>query len=270
MELTIDGRKVGDAVLSPEFSDLNRRVLYISHDVTSLFSKGVHTFDAVLGNGQHSPVEHIGADEADNIVVSGGKGAGYHNRWGRFGGPKFLLELEVEYADGTREFFGTDETWRWSDGPITFNDLWRGEKQDLRITPTNWNPVALFPAPPGRMEVSSIPPVRKPLATLTEANQRVKSGDTVFIRGGKYALPAKQTIGVELSQSGEAGKPIQFFAYTNETPVLDGSALAGRGRIVGLLISGDWIHVRGLEVCNVPSRGTSYGIWIKGAMRWSW
>ncbi len=110
----------------------------------------------------------------------------------------------------------------------------------------------------------------KPLATLTEANQRVKSGDTVFIRGGKYALPAKQTIGVELSQSGEAGKPIQFFAYTNETPVLDGSALAGRGRIVGLLISGDWIHVRGLEVCNVPSRGTSYGIWIKGAMRWSW
>ncbi len=105
----------------------------------------------------------------------------------------------------------------------------------------------------------------KPLATLTEANQRVKPGDTVFLRGGKYALPAKQTIGVELSQSGEAGKLIRFFAYTNETPVLDGSALAGQGRICGLLISGDWIHVKGLEVCNVPSRGTSYGIWIKGA-----
>ncbi len=47
VELTIDGRKVGDAVLSPEFSDLNRRVLYVTHDVTSLLSKGGHTFEAV-------------------------------------------------------------------------------------------------------------------------------------------------------------------------------------------------------------------------------
>jgi hypothetical protein len=78
-------------------------------------------------------------------------------------------------------------------------------------------------------------------------------------------LPAKQTIGVELSKSGKPGQLVRYFAYTNETPVLDGAALAGRGRIAGLLISGDWIHVKGLEVCNVPSRGTSYGIWIKEA-----
>lgn len=104
-----------------------------------------------------------------------------------------------------------------------------------------------------------------PLATLKAANQRVKPGDTVFIRGGRYQWPAKQTIGVELSKSGRPGQPIRYFAYTNESPVFDGSALAGRGRIAGLVISGDWIHVKGLEVCNVPSRGTSYGIWIKDA-----
>jgi hypothetical protein len=104
-----------------------------------------------------------------------------------------------------------------------------------------------------------------PLATLTEANQRVKPGDTVFMRGGHYLLPANQAVGVELSKSGAAGRLIRFLAYTNETPVLDGSALAGRGRICGLLISGDWIHVRGLEVRNVPSPGTSYGIWIRDA-----
>lgn len=105
----------------------------------------------------------------------------------------------------------------------------------------------------------------KPLATFTEANKRAKPGYTVFIRGGKYLLPANQPIGVELSKSGAPGKPIQFFAHGNETPVLDGSKLAGGVRICGLLISGDWIHVKGLEVCNVPSPGTSYGIWIKSA-----
>lgn len=39
LELTVDGRKVGDEVLSPEFSDLNQRVLCVTHDVTALLSK---------------------------------------------------------------------------------------------------------------------------------------------------------------------------------------------------------------------------------------
>lgn len=108
--------------------------------------------------------------------------------------------------------------------------------------------------------------VERPIATFKEANQRVQPGDTVFIRGGKYLLPARQPVGAELSKSGKPGQPIQFFACMNERPVLDGSALAGRGRICGLLISGSWVHVRGLEVCNVLTpQGTSYGIWIRGA-----
>ena len=225
VELTIDGRKVGDAVLSPEFSDLNRRLLYLSHDVTSLLSKGGHTLDAVLGNGQHSLVEHIGVDEADHIVVSGGKGSGYHNRWGRFGEPRFLLELEVEYADGTHEFFGTDETWRWSNGPITFNDLWRGEQQDLPLRPTNWNPVVVFASPTGRMEVSAIPPVRQQQRL---APSRVAGSIAFFdvVAAGWPRLVVKGKPGQKISITGKVGgeftmPPLEFILRGGETEVLE-------------------------------------------------
>ena len=214
VELTIDGRKVGDAVLAPEFSDLNRRVLYLTHEVSSLLTKGEHKLDAVLGNGQHSPVARIGVDEADNIVVPGGKGAGYHNRWGRFGEPKFILELEVEYVDGMREFFGTDETWRWSLGPVTFNDLWRGEQQDLRLTPTNWHPVAVFAAPAGRLEVSAIPPVRQPQRLLPS---RVEKHKACFdgLAAGWPRLVVQGKPGQNISISGKVGSeftlpPVEF------------------------------------------------------------
>jgi len=225
VELLIDGRKVGDAVLSPEFSDLNRRVLYVTHDVTALFSKGDHALDAVLGNGQHSPVAHIGGDEADNIVVPGGQGSGYHNRWGRFGEPKFWLELEVEYADGTRAFFGTDETWRWSDGPITFNDLWRGEKQDLRLRPTNWNPVAVFASPAGRLEVSTIPPVRQQQRL---APARVEGNQAFFdvVAAGWPRLVVKGKPGQTISITGKVGgeftlPPMEFRLRGGGTEVLE-------------------------------------------------
>lgn len=133
----------------------------------------------------------------------------------------------------------------------------------LALTPGELRAAEYFVATNGNDSAAGS--LEAPLATLKAANQRVKPGDTVFIRGGRYQLPPKQTIGVELSNSGKPGQPVRYFAYTNELPVFDGSALAGRGRICGLLISGDWIHVKGLEVCNVPSPSTGYGIWIRKA-----
>ncbi len=224
VELAIDGRKVSDALLSPEFSDLNRRVLYLSQDVTALLSKGGHTLQAVLGNGQHSPPVAWGGPRPDNVVVPGSSGTGYHDRFGRFGGPKFLLEIEVEYTDGSREFFGTDENWRWSNGPITFNDLWKGERQDLRITPTNWSSVTVFPAPPGRMEVSAIPPLRRQQRI---APSRVEGNKAFFdaVDAGWPRLLVKGRSGQRLSISGLVGDkfqlpPVEFILRGGEPEVL--------------------------------------------------
>ena len=60
-----------------------------------------------------------------------------------FGFPKCRMNVVVEYADGTREVWKTDETWRvTAEGPIRANNLYDGEEYDARRELTGWKPSA--------------------------------------------------------------------------------------------------------------------------------
>ena len=50
-ELYIDGKKVGDQVLSPAFTDYTKRVEYVVHDVSGMFQEGNNAIGVILGNG---------------------------------------------------------------------------------------------------------------------------------------------------------------------------------------------------------------------------
>ena len=224
-DLKLDGHNITDQVLSPEFSDLHQRVLYLTHDVTAQLTTGPHALEVILGNGQHSPPLVMGGPEMDNVVVPGGVGTGYHQRWGRFGPPKFLLELEIEYADGSRAFLGSDESWKWSTGAITFNDLWQGEKQDLRLSPANWATVAVFPAPPGRMEASTIPPIRR----LEQIKSTRIVGDKIYfdqVAAGWPRLVVYGNPGRKISITGKVSDdfklpPLEFILHGGGPEVLE-------------------------------------------------
>jgi alpha-L-rhamnosidase len=169
-QIFINGRKVGDDVLGAPFSDLNRRILYVTRDVTPLLQTGENAIGLTVGNGLHSPVVPFGG-RPDKVVVPGGEGRGYHMRFGRFGPPAVLMELEVQYVDGTSVFYGTGSQWKTSPGPITFNDLWRGETQDRRLHPEGWNSPGFegskwwdaveIKAPTGVLEPSIVPPIHR-------------------------------------------------------------------------------------------------------------
>ena len=49
--LQINGKRVGDDVLSPAFTDYNRRVLYVEYDVGAYLRIGENTVAVELGNG---------------------------------------------------------------------------------------------------------------------------------------------------------------------------------------------------------------------------
>src|SRR5687768_9206766 len=62
----------------------------------------------------------------------------------------------------------------------------------------------------------------QPFATVTRAQDAVAPGDTVWLRGGKYVFSGtKLAVGILLSKSGEEGKLIKYWAFQDETPVLD-------------------------------------------------
>ncbi len=55
-ELYLNGKRVGNHVLDPGFSDYDRRLLYVTYDVTSLFGQGANAIGVILGNGWFHPI----------------------------------------------------------------------------------------------------------------------------------------------------------------------------------------------------------------------
>jgi hypothetical protein len=94
--------------------------------------------------------------------------------------------------------------------------------------------------------------IESPFATVTRAQEAASPGDTVWIRGGEYIFSGTEIkIGILLDKSGREGKRINYWAWQDETPVFDFYQLATPVRIRGISVTGDWLHLKGLEVRGV-------------------
>ena len=118
-EAKLNGKRIGNFVFAPGYTDYRKRVQYQTYDVTELLSAGANELTCQLADGWYR----------------GSCGAwGRKNRYGTE--TKLLLQLEIVYSDGTAETIGTDRTWDWSnDGPIRFADNKDGEIVELFRTP---------------------------------------------------------------------------------------------------------------------------------------
>lgn len=61
-----------------------------------------------------------------------------------------------------------------------------------------------------------------PLASLSKALSMVEAGDTIYVRGGRYAVNER----LKLDKSGKEGAWITISAYPGETPILDFAGFA--------------------------------------------
>jgi alpha-L-rhamnosidase len=120
-EVDINGHRVGDHVLAPDWTDYRKRVRYQTFDVTHLISRGGNAISALLANGWFSG--HIG-------------NGGYQF----FGSdPAFLAQLEITYADGHVEKIVSDGSWKSHDSPILATDFMLGEIYDARRELKGWS-----------------------------------------------------------------------------------------------------------------------------------
>lgn len=154
-ELYLNGEKVGDAVLSPGVTDYSQRVFYVTHDVTKQLRKGTNALGAILGNGTY----YAPRSEVFPGTVS-------------YGWPKMLLQLRVEYLDGSVSEVVSDESWKLTtQGPIRANNEYDGEEYDANYDLAGWNR-------PGFDAIS--------LSPLNEGNAGAGSGSA----GGQPHAPA--------------------------------------------------------------------------------
>lgn len=154
----LNGSRVGRDVLTPDFTDYRKRVLYQAYDVTGLLVNGNNVIGALLGDGWYG---------------SGLTWAGTHF----FLPPdRFLAQLEIDYADGGHDTVISDESWKATESPILRSDIYGGEIYDARLEQagweksgfddSKWSPAAVADAPPITVSGQITVPAQV-IATLT-------------------------------------------------------------------------------------------------------
>jgi alpha-L-rhamnosidase len=156
-EAHLNGRRVGDRVLDPGWTDYADRILYSTYDVTAMLQKGKNCLGAILGNGWYNPLP---------LRMWGRLNLREHLTIGR---PCLIAQLEVRFADGSSHTVITDKSWKVHEGPILRNNIYLGEVYDARseisgwdmagFDDSAWSQAAPAPDPGGRLEAQSQPPI---------------------------------------------------------------------------------------------------------------
>ncbi len=122
-ELRMNGKKVGDQVLTPGWTSYLKRLQYQVYDVTAMLSPGRNAIGALLGDGWYR-----------GTLAWGNNWAIYGKRLG------LLMQLHIRYSDGTESVIVTDESWKGHiGGAIVMNDIYNGEIYDATRRLTGWD-----------------------------------------------------------------------------------------------------------------------------------
>jgi alpha-L-rhamnosidase len=117
---TLNGQRVGDDVLAPGWTSYQHRLRYQTHDVTALVQAGDNDLEVLLGNGWYRG--RLGWD---------GRRALYGDRLA------LLAQLEVTTADGSVHVLASNESWTAHESAVVADDLYDGQRTDLRRVLTN-------------------------------------------------------------------------------------------------------------------------------------
>jgi len=119
-EAHLNGKRIGDAYLTPGWTSYNARLQYQTFDVTS----------------------HLAQENALGVALGSGWYRGYL-AWGdnkNIYGDQLGLkaQLMIQYQDGSTQVLGTDENWTYSHGPIIDSEIYDGEIFDAQQHDPLW------------------------------------------------------------------------------------------------------------------------------------
>jgi alpha-L-rhamnosidase len=136
-EASLNGRRIGDHVHSPNHTNYDRRqsettsdyphgqmgktVFYETYDVTDLLKQGENVLGVILGNGWYRQQDNM----ADQQI--------------QYDSPRLLAQLEVSYSNGEKQIIASDDSWKTGQSPILHNGIYSGETYDARLELPGWD-----------------------------------------------------------------------------------------------------------------------------------
>lgn len=118
----INGKSISNDVMSPGWTPYQERIESLTYDVTDLMQGGENAIGFQLASGWH-----FGRLLWNKMI------------WGQIGSPKILSQLEILYADGSKQIISSDKTWKGTTaGPIRFAEIYDGEIYDANFEMPGW------------------------------------------------------------------------------------------------------------------------------------
>ena len=165
-------------ILDPEWTDYSKRIYYREYDITSQMIEGKNCLGVTLGNGFYNPLPL--------------------KMWGRInlrerlsvGQPRFIAKITVTYQSDETEEIVSDNSWKYSYGPILKNSVYLGTQYDARneikdwnqadFDNTDWENAQACQAPGGKLQRAFFPSIK--------INRKIKPAKIYAAKNGKWMV----------------------------------------------------------------------------------
>lgn len=176
-EVYINGKKADEQVLSPAISQLNKRSLIVTYDITPYIQKGQNELVVWLGQGWYKKTT-FGAD---------------------YDGPVVKAEMVMMQNGKWEPLLATDTTWTGRESGYSDTGTWQalrfgGERIDGRLLPDNltadglnrlkWSPVATVPIAEHKVSAQTCEPNKKQETLIPKCIELIEK-DTWLVDMGK-------------------------------------------------------------------------------------
>ncbi|MGN1368939.1 MAG: family 78 glycoside hydrolase catalytic domain [Aristaeellaceae bacterium] len=249
--LSLNGVPVGDDQMAPGWTSYHHHLCYQTYDVTHLLRRGENVLGAHLGAGWYKGMM--------GFILE-------RNNYGDQ--TALLLQMTIRYEDGTEETLVTDESWLGCASPVTFSEIYDGERFDARLDQPGWNAPGFTPAMGEPLPLTNPKPARdrlvQPLTDAEKAAQRVRARDyqpvdTLWRRVGIVDAPLSVLTpqpGCRVGITQEL--PVKEIITTPQgDTVLDfGQNITGWVRFRVRAKAGELVHIRCFE--TLDAQGNAY------------
>lgn len=120
-EASLNGKPVGEEVLSPGWTVYRKRLQYQEYDITKLLQEE-NCLTVTVGRGWFRSPMPGWMDFEEKTLRYNQKAA-------------LLAEIHLYYEDGTKRILSSDETWECAESPVRFSEIYDGEHYDATFTP---------------------------------------------------------------------------------------------------------------------------------------
>ncbi|MEN8155512.1 MAG: family 78 glycoside hydrolase catalytic domain [Bacteroidota bacterium] len=239
-EAYLNGAKIGKNVLDPGQTNYEDYTYYTTYEIDPADLSGENALGVMLGNGWYNQNQVWKLAPEDSTMI--------------YGQPLFTCQLVIHRKDGTREVIGSDRSWLWTYGPITYSSIYGGEHYDARLEIENWNRPGEVegewnsPLSPGRHPADLFQQFAEPIRVMEElaAVSVTDQGDSSWV----FDFGQNMAGWMELKIEGKAGQEITI--QCGEELYEDGS--------LDMRSTGTF-HTKVLQTQKYTCRGKGVEIW---------